>query len=601
MLWGCQPTYPEGRIACSRAKDCPGGWVCERPGKSVARYCYHKRLASPDAAPKLEPPVDSGSADSSQGDAAPTDANPDAGAATAPREPEADAGGSDASAAVPDFHVVATNPADGDLLTDPNATLSVSFSAPVDPDTVNDASFKVIRDGISQLGSYQIDEGGVTFKLDEAWVRSGRYSVELTTKLRDRAQRPLTAKRWSFRVRDGSWSVDRISAVDTTSDQTPRLCVTSEGKAALAWTIYHSVSHARTNIVYRHVSGASWRALPFTEGTLLAVAINNFDGIAIGGEYGVALYDSADQRRLLIPLELPDRARKIILTDTDELHFLHEREGALVQTTRALQSDFSYDVVHSGLVGPFDESIAPLAGNWLAVWTQLKDPNGGVDSAVWLTDQPSCSASVGCPRMISQSANSAESPALASDPFGRSAVAVWLENGGAWSSIRATRIALSDLTWSEPQTISEPSGAASAPRVGLTAEGRALVVWLQAAGSSKRVMSALFDPSTNRWSSPVNVSGDSPHFAQHVALAVSPSGHALALWSEASSESLDLNIPRAVRSALYVPGLGWKLAPMSLSQNERVDYSTVSVGMADDGRAFASWIDDGEVWVGRYE
>lgn len=86
--------------------------------------------------------------------------------------------------------------------------------------------------------------------------------------------------------------------------------------------------------------------------------------------------------------------------------------------------------------------------------------------------------------------------------------------------------------WSRPTTLSSPGRPVNDPRVGIDADGRALVVWVDGPNNGQepsRLRSSEGTPDGS-WSSPVDIS-PAARDPLAPALAVAPDGTAVVAWS----------------------------------------------------------------------
>jgi hypothetical protein len=501
------------------------------------------------------------------------------------------------------LRVLKAAPADGEVLTDLTGHLTLELSAEIDDNSVTPETFHLSRDGIDQACTPAIDGAQLKLAPQNGWVLSSPYTVELTSGVRSTDGRALAPQRWTFQVRKGQWSKKQLSAVDAKRDLLPTLSVTRQGDAAVVWATTDESYQSYSYVIHRHVSGDAWRAAPPVDGSVLVggAALNTIGDVAVASDKGVVVWDATDEQRFVSPVSSDD-VHQLQFTGERALQILHQSGTMLVRTlARAGEDDVVKQSYSSDVTQHFQTSMAPVGAAFLAVWKQTG--SSGASDEVWGSGRGDCVLfDGGCPAPFSEPGRTADGPTIASDPNARSLIASWVEQAGSWSTVRAKRID-GGSTWGMPVPISEPTGTAGWPQVGLDGKERALVVWSQGTENARPVLWALFDPATNAWSAPRNLSGNSMHFAQRVALAVSASGYAIAVWmqSAANSGSASEPAPVDVRAALYSPDTGWALEPMPLSKNAIVTRSHLSLGMSDNGHAFVAWQEDGENWVGRYE
>jgi len=129
------------------------------------------------------------------------------------------------------------------------------------------------------------------------------------------------------------------------------------------------------------------------------------------------------------------------------------------------------------------------------------------------------------------------------------------------------------------------------PRVAVAADGSAIVVWRQARDELYSIWSRRYSPDFG-WSDAELIelaSGQS----EDPALAVSSTGHAVAVWSQGREAQPGFDLDVWVNR--YAPAQGWGVA-------QRIEYtgsgvaSAPDVGVAHDGTAIVTWGDGQQVW-----
>ncbi|WP_257450792.1 Ig-like domain-containing protein [Archangium lipolyticum] len=142
----------------------------------------------------------------------------------------------------------------------------------------------------------------------------------------------------------------------------------------------------------------------------------------------------------------------------------------------------------------------------------------------------------------------AEHPAVAVNESGFG-VAVWELHDGAQVDLYAAEYT-PGTGWSEPRLLESGAGPVSAPRVGVDAQGNALVVWRQSDGTEDSLW-ATRRVQGGGWSSPLLLEAEAGATSVP-ALAVEKSGRALAAWLQPDSGG-----GVRVRASHFTPDSGW--------------------------------------------
>lgn len=114
------------------------------------------------------------------------------------------------------------------------------------------------------------------------------------------------------------------------------------------------------------------------------------------------------------------------------------------------------------------------------------------------------------------------------------------------------------------------------------------------------MLTATFDSTTGQWTSPESLTGSAQLTATSPSIAVEPDGNAIAVWLQNRDDQVN-----ELRWARYVTGAGWLREPNSIAALQRDTGSsfdqTATVAMDGEGRAIASWSQQGEIWGAVYE
>jgi uncharacterized protein CbrC (UPF0167 family) len=177
-------------------------------------------------------------------------------------------------------------------------------------------------------------------------------------------------------------------------------------------------------------------------------------------------------------------------------------------------------------------------------------------------------------------------PRVAMDNNGN-AIVVWAQDDGMFSQVYKAEFR--NGTWTYPvdvnDNISPNTFGVSNPRVAMSDNGDALIVWTQSDGSFTQVFKAEYR--NGAWTNPTNQQDNiSPNNenADGVSVAMDSDGNALIAWSQSDS-----NLPQIFK-AEYRNG-SWTY-PINLSDNVSVENqiaSNANVAISDSGDAMIVW------------
>jgi len=166
-----------------------------------------------------------------------------------------------------------------------------------------------------------------------------------------------------------------------------------------------------------------------------------------------------------------------------------------------------------------------------------------------------------------------ERPAVAVNEAGFG-VAVWQLHGGTRVDLYAAEYT-PGAGWGEPRLLETRDEPVSTPRVGVDAEGNALVVWRQSDGTAESLWAARLVKGGG-WGAPLLLETDAGATTVPV-LALEGSGRAVAAWMQP-----DLGGTVRVRASRYVPGSGWTPPEQAAATGEG---SSVSAALSANGSA----------------
>lgn len=138
------------------------------------------------------------------------------------------------------------------------------------------------------------------------------------------------------------------------------------------------------------------------------------------------------------------------------------------------------------------------------------------------------------PARVDQATRGVGEPHLAMDARG-GAVAVWVQNEAAGRSVASSRFR-PDGGWEAAAPVGTFPGEPQGPRVAVDAAGNALVAWQQLDGTG-RTTYANRRPAGGPWASPTPIGGAPSVDANRPALAMGPTGSAIAAWDTFDGET----------------------------------------------------------------
>src|SRR5262249_8189719 len=131
--------------------------------------------------------------------------------------------------------VVSVTPKDGASVVEPNATITIVFSAALDPKTVTTKTVRLLDGTRVVAGKVSYSDGKVTFVPNAPLRLLTSYRVSVGSPGTDRGGTPLAPPlSASFEVRDGAWhTIDAVS--DKISGLADSLPMLASGEVLLSW------------------------------------------------------------------------------------------------------------------------------------------------------------------------------------------------------------------------------------------------------------------------------------------------------------------------------------------------------------------------------
>jgi len=182
---------------------------------------------------------------------------------------------------------------------------------------------------------------------------------------------------------------------------------------------------------------------------------------------------------------------------------------------------------------------------------------------------------------ISDPGKDAFEPKLDIAPDG-TVIAVWTRSDGTNFRIQSSNRTPGGA-WSTPQTISDPGISASGPAIAVDPSGNALAVWTQSDGTNLRITAA-YKPAGSAFFGPVLVSAAGQD-ASAPDVSMDNSGDALVGWQR--TDGTKLRVQTAIRS----PGVGGLFGPISTLSDPGQDgfEPQVEAGPDVDANGTAVW------------
>lgn len=527
----------------------------------------------------------------------------------APPEPE---GGS--AGAVPPTDeapaVLAVTPANDENEVEPGATIELTFSEPVDPETLTAENVSV--EAVTGLVGGELDYSGVTavFTPHVPLSLLEEYTVTVSTAVTDADGTPLAEPfESSFRVRDGAWQ----SQVTITQAAGPIVpvgawpaapVIDAYGNALVVWTQASQAGAAQSVWARRYQRGSGWgdsfevdqTTFPCREATVatspwgdaLIVWVEAQDEDQSAFRVMARRYLDGELEAAALPVDAgasgsPATGLTTAVSDIGQFH-------AFWRNVPAEAPGFTY-VYHA--LGERDVPLSPYS-EVSTSWNTVDGPvvgfdaegNGfvafrgtNVESSIALR-RYAASTGYGPELGIIGSAGAVVGPSLAVAPHG-DAVLAWSD-----SDVKASHFTAAD-GWSEAVALESRAGAPVENSVGVAWAGtRFLAGFAQSAGALQNAFVTSFDGTS--WSSDELVSDGnaSATFYSRVAVGGDSAGHASVLWVD-QPESFDA---QRVMSRRLVRGSGEWSAPELVSTGAAT-YVWGSIDVAELGSVVALWQD----------
>ena len=228
------------------------------------------------------------------------------------------------------------------------------------------------------------------------------------------------------------------------------------------------------------------------------------------------------------------------------------------------------------------------SGRGFAVWERRQDNRLGVRASRYTPED-----GWGPPRNIDTGADEAVSPRLAVHANG-SAIAVWSRRDNTGNRRIAAGRFVPIAGWGIPDVISTED--AYDVQVAMDAAGNAIATWEQRVDGEETILAARFDVDTG-WSAPVQLEIDGKE-GYGPRLAVSPDGSAVVVWMRADGET------GTVVAAHYTRERVWE-RPLTVQGGAFLYVFDLHIAASAGGGVLAAWVQtDGSrnnVWYARFD
>lgn len=611
QLAACDVSVPSGVFSCAKGERCPPGQRCH-----ADNLCRVGSAAADAAADSGDVDEDAGAEAGSGGRAGSSESNSGRGGSAAGsggvnaggeggRGGEGGSGGASGQGgggasgqgSGSTFHVRSSVPAsDSPLLEDLGAALKITFSNPVDPSSLTDESFSLTRDTQRVAGKLNVASTELRFEPDLPWTLAAAYELRLTAAVKDNAGRALEPLSFAWKTREGRWQREmRANGTNV------HIAVSGDGHAFLAWAQVSSMTY---NDIWssQFTPPSGWsspllvRAADSVGPFLSAVFTNRRHraGVAfntISANVSVVPFTTGPSWGTSVYLGGPSSQDQFLLNESDEVITAIDKPTGLTGhrfTLGAINSaGMSLDSSDGGMGRDHDPSVALLGsspGDTRVIWEYDTTGSGG-PREIYTASFEGYSGT----RISAAGVNAANS-LLIGDPRQQSLIALWQQADPSWVNIWAVRV-VKGADWSAPTKISDDMTSSTDPALAIDPTGRALAVWRQSSGIS----SAVFTPGSG-WSAPKRITAEGVMNADKPRVVMDAAGNGLAAWTQ-DGPDMSLN---EVWVARYLRGQGW-VAAQRISDAEAGAEDRIGLGCDDYGRALVVWIQANQVWSSRFD
>jgi hypothetical protein len=229
-------------------------------------------------------------------------------------------------------------------------------------------------------------------------------------------------------------------------------------------------------------------------------------------------------------------------------------------------------------------------GRGFAIWERRRGDRFGVRASRYTPDR-----GWSAPRDIDAGAGESVAPRLAVHVDG-SAIAAWTRRDSSGASFVVAARFVPNAGWGPPEKLSVVGGIAHDVQVATDAHGNAMVAWEQVIQGEETIFARRFEAAAG-WRAPVQLEIDGEE-GYGPKLAVSPDGSAVVVWIRAKGET------GTIVAARYTVERGWD-GPLTVHGGALLYLFDLHVAASVGGGALATWCQtDGSrnnVWYARFE
>ncbi len=226
--------------------------------------------------------------------------------------------------------------------------------------------------------------------------------------------------------------------------------------------------------------------------------------------------------------------------------------------------------------GSLQDVAVDAQGNATAVWTQV--PGGGVPEILEAATRPA-GGGWSAPVQLSQAGEQPLSPKVVVSPDGDAAV-VWFGFGNGSKEVVRAATRPAGGAWSQSVALSDVNGYAAEPDIAIDPQGNATAVWTIGPQFEYGFVQTATHPAGGTWSQPVALSDESeaaalPHIASD------SQGNLTAIWDSGGEEGV-------IQSKTRPAGGEWSSAAVDISDEDGLS-SYPQIAIDGQGDVVAVW------------
>jgi hypothetical protein len=496
--------------------------------------------------------------------------------------------------------VIATSPSWGVTQADPDSPIEATFAADMDPNSINEATFRVSREDIltddflTGRISYSPESREATFEPDRPLALLGHYRATVTLGVRSAAGlEPDDNETWSFAVRDGVW--DYAEAVEGTAlFITPAVALDEAGNAIAIWT-ESSPGAVWSN---RYTEGTGWgsteridaRTGDVYEPSVAVDAAGNAIAVWVQPRRGTSVASVWTNRyevgsgwgeaHIIGTAEYGVRDPRIAMDATGDALVVWTDDGVVWVDRYSVASGWGepepvspYPGTGWGLLFAPQVVFGP-AGDAMIVWDEFDIVDKELTPiGAWSSRYEPGSGWRTAERMDAN--GEGHYPSVAFDPYG-DAIAVYVRDDQVWSARQFF------VGWQDPVEIEFPGpGTPEDLQIACDGAGNAVAIWTarthRADGEQvkpdQNIWLARYDSFEEEWETARPMEPRDVWQVGSPRIVLDEMGHALAVWW---AEGIDGS---GVRSARMVVGSDWS-PPIWMGRSYELSLAMNSTGRA---------------------